>query len=1010
MKKNTLVILLLFALSLSSLAQSNSKKQTTTSAQTLACDNWLKTNAQFDAVQIGDLDITGNKLTVEAVFNRTAPYSGAYVYAGDIVSKHQDPTDCNYLLRPLSAEITTTNGYFITPLPPCALELNKTYHVAMVYDGTTLKFYRNGFLVTQVAATGNLIQNNHITTIGDFAPFLPGLPENLTGYINEVRIWNVARTQTQLQTYVNTSLPSPTTQTGLLAYYVFDNLLNKQGNPAWNGIIKGNATINATNTACNNFPLVNCVTTPPQFCTGSLGAPVVQVDFGSGSNPAAPLSSIVSGASTTHTYVSVTGNPATPTPIDGEYTITNNIPNNSAWFSGQSDHTSGDTNGYMAFYNSQQTAGQEFYKQVITNLCGETTYEFSAWVANCLNPAVLNGVDPDLTFRIEKTDGTLLALYNTGPIAETATFTWNRFGLFFTTGISEATVVVKIINNSVGGNAQPGNDLALDDISFRPCGPTIKSSLNASAQIDSFSVCEGSAVTLYGSLLSTGYNSPSYLWQVSTDNAVTWTTIPNSNAIQINYTMPIAGINKTYKFRLLYANGSNINSPSCRVITNLLTVTSTALPSGNLAVETVCPGQKPNITFTSTSASSPFSIVYNVNGKNYTQSNLSNNTSFLCAEAVNNNSSITLVSITDTRNCLNTINNNVSITFKALPQGGITDAEGCEGDSSFLRFTATAGSAPFTIKITDGTTTYTISNLNNNDKFAIPNTTNTITKTYFITELKENNGNNCTRVSGFTNPSATLTVNKKPKSFFIPYTPICLIDTTITINQATEANGLAGAGFYWGKGVITPNLFNPMLAGAGKHFIKYEYITDKGCRSLDSEAITVNALPVINAGEDIERCGLSTVQLNATGANNYIWSPSSFLNNATISNPVATVSATTDFIVKGTDNNGCYAKDTMKFIISDNIAQKLFVANTFTPNGDGVNDCFGISHWGFVELTEFSIYNRWGQKIFSSNDSQKCWDGTFNGLQQTPGVYIYQIRAINGCGEINRRGFINLLR
>ncbi|MEK7224986.1 MAG: hypothetical protein AAB221_04805, partial [Bacteroidota bacterium] len=73
---------------------------------------------------------------------------------------------------------------------------------------------------------------------------------NFFGYINEVRIWNVARTQAELQTYMNTSLPGPTTQAGLLGYYTFDDLLNKQGNAAYNGTLNGGATINNTNPNC----------------------------------------------------------------------------------------------------------------------------------------------------------------------------------------------------------------------------------------------------------------------------------------------------------------------------------------------------------------------------------------------------------------------------------------------------------------------------------------------------------------------------------------------------------------------------------------------------------------------------------------------------------------------------------------------------------------------------------------------------------------------------------------
>jgi gliding motility-associated-like protein len=203
-------------------------------------------------MRVGDLDVSGNKITIEATFNRTVPWSGADIWQGDLVSKHDNPSDCNYLLRPGSAEITTTNGYFKTP-PICPIELNKTYHAAFVYDGTTLKFYRNGFLMSQIAASGNLYQNDWQTQIGlyehDFYP-----QEAFLGYINEVRIWNVARSQDEIKSYMSQPLPSPQSQPGLLAYYTFDNLLNKKGNNLWNGILGGNAAINKVNPNCAFFP------------------------------------------------------------------------------------------------------------------------------------------------------------------------------------------------------------------------------------------------------------------------------------------------------------------------------------------------------------------------------------------------------------------------------------------------------------------------------------------------------------------------------------------------------------------------------------------------------------------------------------------------------------------------------------------------------------------------------------------------------------------------------------
>jgi len=220
------------------------------------CSNWLKTQNVGSSVKIGDLDVPGNQVTVEATINRIEPYFGTYIYAGDIVSKHTDPNDANYLLRPNNAEITTTDGFFTTP-SICDIELNKTYHIAMVYNGSSLNFFRNGFLMSQVAASGNLIQNNLITSIGDWANYTSPVGTQFLGYINEVRIWNVARTKAQIQSNMNSSLPNPASQTGLLAYYTFDNLLNKQGNATWNAALGGAASIGATNSNCN-FIIDSC--------------------------------------------------------------------------------------------------------------------------------------------------------------------------------------------------------------------------------------------------------------------------------------------------------------------------------------------------------------------------------------------------------------------------------------------------------------------------------------------------------------------------------------------------------------------------------------------------------------------------------------------------------------------------------------------------------------------------------------------------------------------------------
>jgi hypothetical protein len=213
---------------------------------TPSCNNWLNTASAGSYVSVGDLDIVGNKLTIETKFNKTAAAipSGSN---GLLVSKATNSANNNYTLTPNGCSITTTNGQF-SANESCPLSLNKIYHAAMVYDGSSLKFYRNGFLQSSTPASGNLVTNNLSTALAQNSP--TGTSNSFLGYMNEVRFWNIARTPSQLQTFMNIPIPTPTTQPGLLAYYSFDNLTNKQGNTLFNCTLNGGAVITATNSVC----------------------------------------------------------------------------------------------------------------------------------------------------------------------------------------------------------------------------------------------------------------------------------------------------------------------------------------------------------------------------------------------------------------------------------------------------------------------------------------------------------------------------------------------------------------------------------------------------------------------------------------------------------------------------------------------------------------------------------------------------------------------------------------
>nr|MBP6687568.1 gliding motility-associated C-terminal domain-containing protein [Lacibacter sp.] len=108
--------------------------------------------------------------------------------------------------------------------------------------------------------------------------------------------------------------------------------------------------------------------------------------------------------------------------------------------------------------------------------------------------------------------------------------------------------------------------------------------------------------------------------------------------------------------------------------------------------------------------------------------------------------------------------------------------------------------------------------------------------------------------------------------------------------------------------------------------------------------------------------------------------------------------------------NGCGNIDSITVIATANNSGNYLMPNAFTPNNDGLNDCFGIQNWGLVTDFEFSIYNRWGQLVFYTTDPNNCWNGNFKAEAQSAALFAYKINAKNACGVIKRNGLVTLIR
>lgn len=299
--------------------------------------------------------------------------------------------------------------------------------------------------------------------------------------------------------------------------------------------------------------IVFCCKAQAQLCNGSLGDPVVNITFGAGDNFGAPLAA----ATTNYQYVH------DACPVNGFYTLLNKgVECNYGWHVLQSDHT-GNTGGYFMLVDASFEPS-DFYLDTVKSLCANTTYEFAAWMLNM--KYFTQGTRPNITFSIETVDGHVLQTYNSGDIPVEQTIIWKQYGFYFTTPVNVSTIVLRMKNNAPGGD---GNDLALDDITFRPCGELITASINGNAN-NTVDICEGNTTVYnYSAVVSAGYQSPVYQWQLSTNKGATWDDITGANSI--NYQrQPTAAGNYWYRFTVVEANAAN--AKTCRIASNAIII------------------------------------------------------------------------------------------------------------------------------------------------------------------------------------------------------------------------------------------------------------------------------------------------------------------------------------------------------------------------------------------------------------------------------------------------------
>ena len=188
-----------------------------------------------------------------------------------------------------------------------------------------------------------------------------------------------------------------------------------------------------------------------------------------------------------------------------------------------------------------------------------------------------------------------------------------------------------------------------------------------------------------------------------------------------------------------------------------------------------------------------------------------------------------------------------------------------------------------------------------------------------------------------------------------------------------------------------------LVKKAGTYWVK---VSRGGCEVTDTILITSIQKPVFSLGPDKVICDNSSVKLEPDN----LYSNLQWQNGST--DPVYTATQPGIYFLKAFNSCG---STTDTILLKPGIC-KLYIPSAFTPNNDGRNDIFRIPPELGMTLKEMSIYNRWGQKVFTTTDITKGWDGKIKGSLVPAGVYVYLIKGAFGNEDIVTSGTITLIR
>ncbi len=352
----------------------------------------------------------------------------------------------------------------------------------------------------------------------------------------------------------------------------------------------------------------------------------------------------------------------------------------------------------------------------------------------------------------------------------------------------------------------------------------------------------------------------------------------------------------------------------------------------------------------------------------------------------------------------------------------VTNAFGCSSDTASGSFTVYATpTANFTVNDTCAGAHITLHALatGNNITYAwyidgtfVGNAQDYVTTTATVgahtVKLVVTNFGKCTE-------ETNATFNVLPKPIVTGVASIVCLDSVTKFTATLTNPPISGIQYNWKfndntvlNGIIANKIFSTEGSGTAKL-----YTTSTSVLVCNSDTITVNytvVKAIANAGNDMVVGKNQPFNLQGVGnGSTILWSPAGLLTNPNTLTPSGQLLSSQLFSLSIETPEGCKATDNIYITVVDTTV--VYVPNVFTPNGDGHNDILLPLYIGIKNLDYFTIYNRWGQKVFTTNNVLQGWNARFNNTSQPNGTYVYQLKAKDILGKtIVQKGYFVILR